>query len=1089
MADRTLIFSAQLNTGNSAKKLADLRKQLLDSTEQLKKFKQENKDPSALRANAAELARLEGQVKKTRSEYNRLSNATNGIKANTSGLRKAFTSSIAGLGLLTLGTTALISVFKDSVQIIKGFEQAIADLSAITGASGEALADYQKEILKVSASTGKGATEIADAFRLVGSAQPELLKSADALGEVTEAAIILSQAGGIELQTAVDSLTKSMNQFGADASEAATYIDILATSQQKGTATIEQLGESMVRAGGTAKAFGLSFEETNVLLQGFAKGGVTGSEAGTQLSGVLSKLAKVTQRDLNPAQTNALDVINNLSKQQLSYTDLLKLTDAEGAKWITTLINQNDQIQALRDNLNEQGAASEQAATRMDTLAGRLEIAKSTWERFVLSVDSGNGIISRVLRNIVQAATDAVSLLERFNNESDKNDSFRAKAIEQFQFLAGGTGEDFIKVQPRNFQAIQELTKHYADLVEYTKEYVEESETGLSIVENKLASLKNEEQGLRNREFDTLDEVQQRRLAANIAAQKELRKLIDGRKQQIRYNELLGKSEAELQALAAAGDEQAQQALDAGRKQQELRYNELLKKSEEELQALIAGGDALAKKALDEINAKKKKAVDNSDRLLKQLERERELYEAIKKAQAEGLQDESSQELIAEQTTIDVKLRWSIEDLDVNSNNYIKVVTELQAQANRERDKLNDEYRKKQIQKDQEAFKKSIEGQIGLLRAKLAQELRRLEDFNQDLDGGDDSNSKGGGKRQKRIRKAEKELDELKIRQQALRDEYDVYSNTAFADGIISDDENARLRDAGKLVSELGDKIEDVENQINNLGLGGLAGLLGISQEAANIIVNTAFDLANDIVNGVAAINAEARAIELQKDLEALDYFYNAKQDKLRRDLDNGLITEAEYENQRENITTEQRERQAELKKEAWIRDRNAAILTANINTALAVLNALATGKQLAPALAIAAGAAGAVQVALIAAQPVPEFRKGGQLPLYGGGGILHGPSHENGGIPIRLNNGGFVEAEGGEFITNTTATQRYLPLLQAINSSATTPAPVFASPTVTDSRSALDRPEQTIRAYVQEADVTKTQKRVSRIRQRAEIN
>lgn len=56
------------------------------------------------------------------------------------------------------------------------------------------------------------------------------------------------------------------------------------------------------------------------------------------------------------------------------------------------------------------------------------------------------------------------------------------------------------------------------------------------------------------------------------------------------------------------------------------------------------------------------------------------------------------------------------------------------------------------------------------------------------------------------------------------------------------------------------------------------------------------------------------------------------------------------------------------------------AISTALVNTALGVTNALATGGAAAPALAIAAGAAGAVEVATIAATEPPSFASGGLI-------------------------------------------------------------------------------------------------------------
>jgi hypothetical protein len=53
----------------------------------------------------------------------------------------------------------------------------------------------------------------------------------------------------------------------------------------------------------------------------------------------------------------------------------------------------------------------------------------------------------------------------------------------------------------------------------------------------------------------------------------------------------------------------------------------------------------------------------------------------------------------------------------------------------------------------------------------------------------------------------------------------------------------------------------------------------------------------------------------------------------------------------------------------------------------------------------------------------------------FADGGLLVGPSHAAGGIPIRLRNGGFVEAEGKEFIVNKESTAKHINLLKAINS------------------------------------------------------
>lgn len=50
-------------------------------------------------------------------------------------------------------------------------------------------------------------------------------------------------------------------------------------------------------------------------------------------------------------------------------------------------------------------------------------------------------------------------------------------------------------------------------------------------------------------------------------------------------------------------------------------------------------------------------------------------------------------------------------------------------------------------------------------------------------------------------------------------------------------------------------------------------------------------------------------------------------------------------------------------------------------------------------------------------------------------GGVLKGASHANGGVPVKMANGGMVEAEGGEAIINKKSTAAFAPILSAINS------------------------------------------------------
>jgi len=104
------------------------------------------------------------------------------------------------------------------------------------------------------------------------------------------------------------------------------------------------------------------------------------------------------------------------------------------------------------------------------------------------------------------------------------------------------------------------------------------------------------------------------------------------------------------------------------------------------------------------------------------------------------------------------------------------------------------------------------------------------------------------------------------------------------------------------------------------------------------------------------------------------------------------------------------------------------------VNTAVGISRAIADVPKVdfgvSTGILIALYAAlGAAQLAAIAAQ---KFAKGG---LLNEGGILQGPSHAQGGIPIAIpSQGRMVEAEGREAIINALATDRNADALMAIN-------------------------------------------------------
>lgn len=123
-----------------------------------------------------------------------------------------------------------------------------------------------------------------------------------------------------------------------------------------------------------------------------------------------------------------------------------------------------------------------------------------------------------------------------------------------------------------------------------------------------------------------------------------------------------------------------------------------------------------------------------------------------------------------------------------------------------------------------------------------------------------------------------------------------------------------------------------------------------------------------------------------------------------------------------ENEKKKEEEKKEKLELQQRKKEKERAVISAIISTALATANGLATQPFVPVGIAMGAlaGTLGAVQIALIKSQK------------YANGGVIQGKSHSQGGVKVL---GGRAEVEGGEFITNKQSTSANLDILEFINS------------------------------------------------------
>lgn len=262
-------------------------------------------------------------------------------------------------------------------------EDAKADVEALTGLSQDSINWLEQQAIRLSTQmTDSGirirqsATEILDAYKLVGSAKPELLSDKEALAAVTEQTLILASASGMELKDAVDAVTLSLNQYGDGADQAARYANVMAAGSKYGAAAVESVTTAVTKSGVAASSAGIPIEQLVGTIETLAEKGIKDEIAGTGLKKFFLTL-QTGADETNPKIVGLETALDNLQKKQLSATQIKKMFGEEGYNVASVLINETDKVKYYTDAVTGTSVAMEQAATKSDTAAAKLAQAKN----------------------------------------------------------------------------------------------------------------------------------------------------------------------------------------------------------------------------------------------------------------------------------------------------------------------------------------------------------------------------------------------------------------------------------------------------------------------------------------------------------------------------------------------------------------------------------------------------------------------------------------------------------------------------------------------------------------------------------------
>ena len=335
------------------------------------------------------LSQTEASKNKIETLGKKISGVGDKFESVGSSLTKKVTTPIVGLGAAAVTTTA-------------NFESAMSTVAAISGSTGDDLDALTDKAKEMGATTKFSASEAAEAFQYMAMAG---WKTEEMLSGI-EGVLSLAAASGEDLGTTSDIVTDALTAFGLTAADTARFSDVLAAASSNANTNVSMMGETFKYAAPIAGSLGYSIEDTAEAIGLMANSGIKGSQAGTTLRTIMTKLSG--EIEICGEQLGEFTIqTTNSDGSMRDFNDILadcrtafsQLTESEQASVASSLVGQEamsgflslmnaapKDIEKLRTAIQEaDGTAQAMAGTMQDNLSGQLTILKSTLESLAIS--------------------------------------------------------------------------------------------------------------------------------------------------------------------------------------------------------------------------------------------------------------------------------------------------------------------------------------------------------------------------------------------------------------------------------------------------------------------------------------------------------------------------------------------------------------------------------------------------------------------------------------------------------------------------------------------------------------------------------
>lgn len=358
--------------------------------------------------------------------------------------------SISNFGTkLTAGVTLpLAAIGTASFKSFGEVDKTLRLVGETMGSTAEEAELLESAIKTAAANSTFGMQDAADASLNFARQGFDAVQAADMIAP----AMNLAAGTASDLSMITSGLGNTLKAFGADASEASYYTDMMAKAQAQANTDVQGLFDAMSIAGSTANTVGWTFTDLAVLTGVFGDHSIGASEGATALNTGLMKLADPAQEatewldklgisvfDSNGSLKSMPETIAELQKGFTGLSDQEQLAAAsaifgknQAAKWVTLINGPGiEALQGYKDSIEgATGASQEMADALMSGPGGAMEKMKSSFDIFKYS--AGEALAGAVVPFIEKIT----SLLDSFN----KMDPEQQKQIVKWLAMAAAIG-------------------------------------------------------------------------------------------------------------------------------------------------------------------------------------------------------------------------------------------------------------------------------------------------------------------------------------------------------------------------------------------------------------------------------------------------------------------------------------------------------------------------------------------------------------------------------------------------------------------------------------------------------------------------